>query len=348
MANEPARTLPNPEDVLDLSTEPPLKLDLVCAHCEEKFSGEFEWAFVNPERGYENDGWDGVVLSRIVTCQKCGAVDDYRVAAGSRFLLMGRLLGRAVGNSSKGRVAFGVSLLWDGSVVQRPTRALARLRQLVGENPNNAEAFRRLGNGCERWGLMGEAVQAWRKAVALNAADVEAGCSIASYLLGKGNDLPEGFKYLRQALGALPAATAAKKELRQWGPALVRLLLETVERTDEPLALMATWSGGRLGDQQLVNVSSVDLHELEDFETLADFVSRPDVLGLALTSELPKESPTILERLLSGDSGGGASQLLAQGAPFRDTVASRAHRHKRRAEKKRKQKLRKASQRRNR
>jgi hypothetical protein len=205
------------------------------------------------------------------------------------------------GTVSKDRIILGVSQLWDGSVPRRPSQALARLRQLAAEHPNRAEAFRRLGNGCERWGLMEEAAASWKRALDLDEGDIEAAYSLAQYWWGPGGRPAEGFAYLRQGLRGFPKVAALKPESRQWGAQLVWLLQEVVGSCAEPVALVAAWSGGAVNDQAVVNLSSVDLGKV-DFERLAEFVARPDLLGLDLTPELPAEEPTMLQRLLAGDA----------------------------------------------
>ncbi len=301
MAGVELPLLSTPGQLFDGSAEAPLALELTCNRCGLGYSGKFDWACVTPKHGPEDEDWDGVLLSRIVECAGCGAVDDYTLAAGSLLLLTGGVLRSRGGTTGKSRIIFGVSQLWDGSVARRPSQALARLRQLAVEHPNRAEAFRRLGNGCERWGLMEEAVASWKKALDLDPAEIEATYSLARYWWGEGERPAEGFAYLRQGLQTLPKVVALKPESRQWGAQLVWLLREVVERCTEPIALMAVWSEGAVNDQPVVTMSSVDLGKV-DFERLAEFVARPDLLALDLTPELPEEEPTILQRLLAGNA----------------------------------------------
>jgi hypothetical protein len=221
--------LPTPEQCVDYSEEGPLALEFLCNRCGLKYSRKFDWACVNPNRDPQNKECDGILLSRIVECAGCGAVDDYTLADTSLLRLTGGVLGALAGTSGKGRIILGVSKLWDGSIPHRPSQALARLRRLAAEHPDRAEAFRRLGNACERWGLMGEAVTSWKKALDLDPADVEAAYSLATYCWGPGDRPAEGLAFLRRGLQAIPKAAALGREVREWGTQLVRLLPDVLE-----------------------------------------------------------------------------------------------------------------------
>jgi hypothetical protein len=45
----------------------------------------------------------------------------------------------------------------------------------------------------------------------------------------------------------------------------------------------------------------VDLREVTDGDRLAEFMARTDVVGMALTPELPTDKPTQLRQLLDGE-----------------------------------------------
>lgn len=292
--------MPTPEQCVDHSEEGPLLLELLCNRCGLKYSRKFDWACVNPNRDPQDKECDGILLSRIVECAGCGAVDDYTLADRSLLRLTRSVFGARAGASSKGRIILGVSKLWDGSIPHRPSHALARLRRLAAEHPDRAEAFRRLGNACERWGLMGEAVTSWKKALDLDPADVEAAYSLATYCWGPGDRPAEGLAFLRRGLQAIPKAAALGREVREWGTQIVRLLPDVLEGYEGPLALMAVWSEGELKGKPVLTLSSIDLGKVDDFERLAEFVTSAGLLGLDLTSELPQEEPTRLQYRLSG------------------------------------------------
>ena len=117
---------PTPEDVLGDSTEPPLALELKCNRCGSADSQRFDYAVVHPKREKcQAEGWDGVLLSRIVECP-CGAVDDYVLAPRSHAKLMTAALKRTgLGKQGGGRILVAVSQLQDAiELIARRRRVL--------------------------------------------------------------------------------------------------------------------------------------------------------------------------------------------------------------------------------
>lgn len=67
--------LPTPEEILSAPKGSPLKLKLACNQCGHSAVYEFAYALVNPEmEKHKAEGWDGILLPRIVECSRCGAV----------------------------------------------------------------------------------------------------------------------------------------------------------------------------------------------------------------------------------------------------------------------------------
>ncbi|MEI7705361.1 MAG: tetratricopeptide repeat protein [Deltaproteobacteria bacterium] len=299
---------------MDLSMGEPLVLELKCNRCGLGLSRKFEWACFTPVKLAEHDDWDGALLSRIVECDGCGAIDDYALAPSALRQLTAGIVRRADGAPVHSRVFPGVSLLWDGSVGRRPAQTLERLRRLAAEHPGKAEAFRRLGNACERLGLMEEAVPSWKKALDLDPADIEAAYSLGSHFLwGSGANLATGVAYVRRGVRAISMASVLKRDVREWGEQVMRLVHHLVTNHDFPLALHAAWFESGKGDDVVAHLSSVDLHKVRDFDLLTAFALLPEVTGLDITDELPEEEPTILQALLSRRPAGAARLGLHHG-----------------------------------
>ncbi|MFT3912608.1 MAG: SEC-C metal-binding domain-containing protein [Anaeromyxobacteraceae bacterium] len=290
------RALPTPEQSID-TRDAPLALTLTCNRCGRRQSRKFDWACIDP-RDERDDGWDGVLLSRIVECSGCGAIDDYALAGTSYLQLTGRLLRALDKDAGTGRIILGVSQLWDGSVARRPSTALARLRQLAADHPERAEGFRRLGNGCERFGFVEEALAAWKKALELDPAELESACLLASHAWS-GGQREETLRYLRRGLQAVLRATELGRDVLDPARHLATLLHEVAGRDPEPLGLLAAWFEGEMGGQRVAHASAVDLRKVSDPERLADFLVRPGLVGVELSSELPAGEPTHLEQVLS-------------------------------------------------
>lgn len=295
------RELATPEEALSDPDAPDLLLSLRCTACGQISDERFAWACVHPNlEACRAQGWDGVSLSRIVRCAKCAAVDAYDLIGESYLKLTAGVPG-ASARARAGRVIVAESRLWDGTEVRRPSQALGRLRELAAEHKSSAEAQRRLGNGCERFGMLDDAVAAWRRAVELDENELEALYSLAELLLREEVTASEGFSFLQRAVSAIPTARSMNRDTLRNAARGIFDVLRAFPENDEPLALMAGWQGGALGKQAIVHMSSVDLRDVLDvWDDLVDFAASPGVISLDLTDDLPEEEETQLLRLLLG------------------------------------------------
>lgn len=299
-----------PEEQIDPSADP-LQLPLICQGCGRTWQDTFHWAAVHPECG-EDDSWDGVVLSHVVTCPGCGAVDHYQLDKLAKVALLLRAMAERGG---AGRVILAEMRMWDGTLTRRPSQGIAHLRGLVERHPESAEARRRLGNTLERFGDLGAAMQAWEQACELDDTEFEAAYSLAQALLLECEDDrgPEAFAWLRQAFRTFAPARREEPANARFAPTLAHLLRQVLARTDEPFALTAAWQAGEARDQHVVSLSSINVRDIKNFDRLSDFIASPDVLSLDFTVEMPQERPTQLERRLASRTpaaiGRGAGRL---------------------------------------
>lgn len=294
-----------PESVFGDPSQRRLKVKLHCEACRRGFSDRFAWALVSPEhvRGEaETDqDWDGILLSHPVQCPRCGRWDEYELSAWSTNALAWKASASPEPGGSP--VAFGMSLLWDGTVARRPTQALDRLRHLARERPHDPRAFRSLGNGCERWDRMDEALEAWRTACELDEQEVHSAYGLARYLLRATEEPVEGLQYLRQALKGLPAQIHSQGLPTDLTRSVLGLLEEAARSEPPGLGLMATWADGEIQGAPAMTASRVDLRNIERWDRLADLTIQGYFWAMDLTDDLPApdEEPTHLERLLSSD-----------------------------------------------
>ncbi len=310
---------PTPEDLIAGHEEPPIPLVMRCNVCHAQLHGIFEWACLHPKPPSKDDEWDGILLSRIVTCGRCGAVDDYTLTEPSLWRVRDAALTTRGG--VPGRVIIGESRLWDGTISRRPSQGLARLRELCVLHPGRPDALRRLGNGCERFGLLDEAEQAWEQALALDPLDLEASYSLAAYWLGAGGRPEQGFACLRRAISAIPKATT-RPDRGPWPDHLLRLLGHAIDAAG-PLALTVAWLSGETKGDPVVTISSVDLRQI-DFGRLSDFIENTDLIAIDLVSELP-QGTTNLQVLLSAERlaspiAGRATRVRALERPGRNAL----------------------------
>ena len=290
-----------PEDFIADSKKPLINLNLKCNRCGENISENFAWVCIDTHHDEGDEQWDGILVSHIVKCPGCGAVDDYTVSDRSRLNLLSQLGGVFFKKKKNERVMPAVSVLHDGTPIHRPSQGIARLRRIVSENPQSAESYRRLGNGCERWGLTEEAITAWEKALELDSEEIESAYSLAIHYLYEAEDPLKSFLYLHKALKNFPQVFRQNPDVRFLAEPLVDVLQNLLDVVADPIALMAAWSAGEIDENPVVNMSSVDLRKVGDFHLLADFLVNPDLVTLDLTPEIPDDCPTILERLLAGD-----------------------------------------------
>ncbi len=288
-----------------------IELALMCNSCGRVSTYEISHVLVHPQlERCRAEGWDGVVLGRVIVCRRCGAEDDYQLTAAAHMTLTAQVLTLcATKQDPDESPAFylGVACLWDGTVVRRPSQGLAVLRDAVARNPGRAELWRRLGNFARRYGRTEEAEGAFRKAVELDEREVEAAHSLAE-MFWHADRLPEAVRFLAMTIERLcggDAPTELRFGMARSALGMVRALLDT---DPAPLALMAVWSRGDVGGDPVVSVSSVDLRELSDTESerLAEFLVDKKVLRAGLTSEVPEPGEhTQLAALLSRRDSAG-------------------------------------------
>jgi hypothetical protein len=288
-----------PEEFFETDASPPLIVKLRCAACSRRFSRKFQWAMVSPDYAHGSADWDGILLSHVVNCSKCGAIDEYTVESESKVGLAARIL-MHTHRGKPDRVAMGVSQLWDGTIVHRPTQALAHLRLLTETHPQSAQAFRCLGNACSRWQRIDDALAAWRRACELDDNEIDAALNLANHFLGPHENPAEGFFYLRRAIAVIPAAVRAGTVSGDVVRGVFRLLSSVLAHCDDDIALMAAWSSDEYRNEPIVTMSAVDLRKVPDLERLADLAAAGHFIALGLTPDLPDEDETTnLERLLA-------------------------------------------------
>lgn len=306
-----------PEEALGALPGKPLSLSLRCERCRSAARFEVPWVSVDLKARVE--GGDGVLLGRIFTCERCGAVDEYELAASSRLWLMGEVLRGALG-ASRGRVLVAESRLFDGTLVRRPSAALAHLRGLTVSRPADAEVWRRLGNIAERYGVPEEAIPAWKKAVEVGPEEFEAAYSLAGYLAShpEHEAAAEAFFFLAMAVERVTFTRGLERERREaFARELAELMLSAAQQCQEtPLGLEAAWKLDA-GSNPKVALSGADLRDVRDPSPLARFLASDELVGAQLVARVPEDPATQLAALLA-DEPLDASQwkpLSLDGAP---------------------------------
>lgn len=288
----------------------PLRLSLRCLRCHHTDEYDVRSAYIDPEAIEKKSDWDGIVLGRIVTCQRCGAQDDYELTPIAHMNILGLTM-RAVmrkkqGTSSGQDTVQIIKLkLRDGTQTRRPTQALAHLQKLAEASPQSGEAWRRLGNLREKFEQIDGAIDAWRLAVERDETEAEA-CYSLAYALADRGEHDEATRYVAQ-LVARQARQRGDWPLR--AEMLVRALsLATAhaERQKRPLGLRVWLVGAP------ENPGTIDLHAVPHEQALLALFEGSRVAAAALTDEVNPGDLGPLPRL----------NLLAGWAPKQGTVRS--------------------------
>lgn len=285
-----------------------LRLDLRCTRCRRVHEYDVLQACVHPHLARcREEGWDGVSLGRIVICKRCGAEDDYELTVGARALLAvstRRVPGESIEERRSRPVVVAELRLWDGTLCKRPARAIDHLRALAALQPERGEGWRRLGNLCERYERMHDAVTAWTRAIA-DKDELEACYSLTKHHAERGR-AQEAFDFAARTIERLHGGSgknAHPAELRRTAAeTALDVIRSTLPRSSEPLALMVGWNHLDVGETLTVALSSVDLREVRRWDRLVDLFASDSFVTAKLTPELPDEDETILGRLLESDA----------------------------------------------
>ena len=320
------------DDPLASLSDVPLILQLRCKSCRRIYNYEVPTVFLSPKRNelakQDLGEWDGVMLSRIITCKNCGVDDEYEVTARAYLHLVAELrLLKTNKPVDRQRVLLGEARLFDGTIVRRPTQGLKHLRELAEADPKNGEVWRRLGNFNEKLERFEDAEEAWRESVEVDPKEIEAAWSLARLFWME--QRPGAVDYVFLALAALPGAKLEDEMHRTIAGSTVSMLQELAPFVSPPHAIMIAWNDGMVGDTAAVTFSSVDLRKIRRWDRLLDLLMSETTLSVGFTTELPEEEPTILQEMLHGRR---PSSLLTSKIP-RNAGRSKPNRKKSRRNK---------------
>jgi SEC-C motif len=313
-----------PRDPFEPETAGPLHVEVQCCRCASKRRYEIPWALVHPEPdACDAEGWDGVLLGRVIECSGCGAADEYELTPMARLLLAARILA-STGAFEGDRGTFaqtrrrsqgsdpaqphppgarlGVATLPDGTVVRRPTQALDPLRRVTTVRPDSAEAWRRLGNACHHYGREIEAEEAWRQAVKVDLGELEAAFRlIARYVATAQVDAATAIIQLAVERWPLGARNLDAGLRSRTADTLAFHLESLVLSTVGPVTLEAAWTDGGSADGPVVRMGAVDLRGKVDWHRLVVFLRSGGLIALRLTADESSQEGAELASLLLED-----------------------------------------------
>ena len=297
-----------PRNPFQPQTAGPLHVEVQCRGCASRQRYEVPWALVHPEpNACDADGWDGVLLGRVIECVACGAADDYELTPMARLLLAARILPSTTafekhrGTSASTGARLGVSRLSDGTIVRRPTQALDPLRRTTRERPDSGEAWRRLGDACHHYGREAEAEAAWRNAVQVDPGELEAAFRLIERCLATGQ-AEAGATFTRLATERWPlgARHLDAGHRSRMADTLAFHLESLVLSTLGPVTLEAAWAERSAPEGPVLRTGTVDLRGMVDWHRLVVLLRLGDLIALRITADAP-EAGTELASLLLDD-----------------------------------------------
>jgi hypothetical protein len=274
-------------DASDDRTESLIPLVLRCKRCGRCHRYHVARVLVDAHAKSENG--DGIVPLQVITCKYCGAVDEYELSAATATSLTLRAL--ASDGTEDAPVVLGKAQLWDGTIMRRPSQALAYLKGQADASPTNGAAWRRLGNIQERLGLDQDAILSWRKAVEVDDKECEAASSLASALWQQA-DVRGALDALAVVVERFDRTSSDVKESVAVG--IANLLPRVASFVDGPLALDVFWAEKAAKGEVVVTTSRIDVRRFGMWKEFAAFLGGEMMVRMRLTNQLPTEEPRAL------------------------------------------------------
>ncbi len=203
---------PDIEKVFEKRQKEELELPLRCTQCGRERRHKVGVLYVDlgtidrRERG-EKTPYDEFIITRRITCPKCGAVDKYELGGMAHVALTGDLLMKTSLkkplDENEGQIRYIRFALNDGREVH-PREGLEIMRREVAASPKRADLRGRLGNILRFLGYRDEAIAEYQAALNLYSNQFEA-CLNLGRIYGVQGKFKEAGEYLERALSAVAA-----------------------------------------------------------------------------------------------------------------------------------------------
>lgn len=278
-------------DESEFATSRLVPLVLRCKRCGRLHLYAVDRVLVDAEA--KSEGWDGIVPLQIITCKHCGAVDEYEVSRTAAARLTLEAL--ASSGTEDAPVVLGQARLWDGTVMRRPSQAIAHLKGQAEAAPADGAAWRRLGNTQERLGLQQDAISSWRKAMEVDDEECEAASSLAAALWHQG-DAQGALDALAVAVTRFDRTAGASKHTVAFG--ITNLLPRIASLMKGPVGLDVFWAEKAGTGKVMVTTSRIDVRRFGMWREFEVFLSGEAIVRMQLTNELTTGEPhALLARL---------------------------------------------------
>ncbi len=128
---------------LGRAADGPLRISYKCTKCGRHGSSVVQHIYPHPDPAKcAREGWDGLVLGRVITCFGCGTEDDYELDAATRQLLMTGAARVMSGKSEPHRILPLEIELKSGKTGRRAGEILDDHLTYANEHPDDADAWR--------------------------------------------------------------------------------------------------------------------------------------------------------------------------------------------------------------
>ncbi|MFO0658264.1 MAG: hypothetical protein U0165_00305 [Polyangiaceae bacterium] len=276
---------------LGRTADGPLRLSFKCTECGRADSRVVPHVYPHPDPAKcAREGWDGLVLGRVIHCYGCGAIDEYELdAAAKQLLMMGaaRVMG---GQSQPHRILPLEIQLKSGKTGRRPSEILEDHLNYANENPDDADAWRDYARACQFFDQVEDAIEAWDNVGDLDEEAFDAPFSLGM-LYAEMEELEEAYEYFDSALSMLPECKDAPKGERSRA---LRIIAQTMaqlnDMLEEPQAICMNWQIP--GDSEGAQV--IDVAEIENWEPIGEFLESGMVTEIALAPMTDATDPTPL------------------------------------------------------
>ncbi|MFB6264141.1 MAG: hypothetical protein ABEL76_11030, partial [Bradymonadaceae bacterium] len=295
------------EALYDEWGEEELQVELRCLECDRRYNYEVEQLYIDPEALDDESGVEdyfrNAIVSRIVECKNCGALDRYELTERNRSRLTSTILPILMEEDpdwGESPLVPAKLRLGDGTDIERPAEGIETLRHRAEAAEDDSTLWRRLGNFCDRFGREDDARSAWRTACEVDETEVHAPYQLADSLWFEG-DLDAAIGRLLEALERMPKADLPKPARERIAEELADFLRQAADLNDEPLVLRAAWTPAEGRGLDIESGTAV-VGEIENWKRFESLLAKNFFHVVSFDHEPPEESPTPLQKLIEQEA----------------------------------------------
>lgn len=280
---------------LGRAADGPLRISYKCTKCGRHGSSVVQHIYPHPDPAKcAREGWDGLVLGRVITCFGCGTEDDYELDAATRQLLMTGAARVMSGKSEPHRILPLEIELKSGKTGRRAGEILDDHLTYANEHPDDADAWRDYARMCQFFDQIQDAMEAWEEVGELDEQAFDAPFALGM-LYGELDQLDEAYEHFDISLSMLPECADAPKGERSRA---LRIIAQTMTQLNDlfevPQAIAITWRVAGVSEGTQI----VDVGEIEDWDPIGEFLEGGQVTEMGLAPMTDATDPTPLAQAI--------------------------------------------------